>query len=53
MENTLKYGKVSGWKVDQDGFELGGAVIGLFRFDETSSQKKPPSWSPRAIHRVL
>ena len=34
MENTLKYGKVSGWKVDQDGFELGGAVIGLFRFDE-------------------
>ena len=35
MENTLKYGKVSGWKVDQDGFELGGAVIGLFRFDET------------------
>lgn len=35
IENTLKYGKVSGWKVDQDGFELGGAVIGLFRFDET------------------
>ena len=34
MENTLKYGKVPGWKVDQDGFELGGAVIGLFRFDE-------------------
>ena len=34
IENTLKYGKVSGWKVDQDGFELGGAVIGLFRFDE-------------------
>ena len=27
--------QVSGWKVDQDGFELGGAVIGLFRFDET------------------
>ena len=35
IENTLKRGKVSGWKVDQDGFELGGAVIGLFRFDET------------------
>ena len=35
IENTLKYGKVFGWKVDQDGFELGGAVIGLFRFDET------------------
>ena len=35
IENTLKYGKVSGWKVDQDGFELGGAVIGLFRFYET------------------
>lgn len=35
IENTLKCGKVSGWKVDQDGFELGGAVIGLFRFDET------------------
>lgn len=35
IENTLKRGKVFGWKVDQDGFELGGAVIGLFRFDET------------------
>lgn len=35
IENALKRGKVSGWKVDQDGFELGGAVIGLFRFDET------------------
>ena len=35
IENTLKRGRVSGWKVDQDGFELGGAVIGLFRFDET------------------
>ena len=35
IENTLKRGKVSGWKVDQDGFELGGAAIGLFRFDET------------------
>ena len=35
IENTLKYGKISGWKVDQDGVKLGGAVIGLFRFDET------------------
>ncbi len=40
IENTLKYGKVSGWKVDQDGFELGGAVIGLFRFDETEFTKE-------------
>ena len=31
LKNTLKRGKISGWKVDQDGFELGGAVIGLFR----------------------
>ena len=35
IENTLKRSKVSGWKVDQDGFELAGAKIGLFRFDET------------------
>lgn len=35
IENTLKRGKVSGRKVDQDGFELAGAKIGLFRFDET------------------
>lgn len=35
IENTLKCGKISGWKVDQDGFELTGAKIGLFRFDET------------------
>lgn len=35
VENTLKRGKISGWKVDQDGFELAGAKIGLFRFDET------------------
>ena len=31
LKNTLKRGKISGWKVDQDGFELGGAIIGLFR----------------------
>lgn len=40
IENTLKRGKVSGWKVDQDGYELGGAVIGLFRFDETEFTKE-------------
>ena len=40
IENTLKHGKISGWKVDQDGFELGGAVIGLFRFDETEFTKE-------------
>ena len=33
LKNTLKRGKISGWKVDQDGFELGGAIIGLFRED--------------------
>ena len=35
IENNLKYGKISGWKVDQDGFGLGGAKIGLFRAGET------------------
>ena len=40
IENTLKRGKVSGWKVDQDGFELAGAKIGLFRFDETEFTEK-------------
>ena len=40
IENTLKYGKISGWKVDQDGVKLGGAVIGLFRFDETEFTKE-------------
>lgn len=40
IENKLKRGKISGWKVDQDGFELGGAVIGLFRPDETEFIEK-------------
>lgn len=31
IENTLKRGKITGLKVDQDGFELAGAKIGLFR----------------------
>lgn len=35
IENNLKYGKISGWKVDQDDFGLGGAKIGLFRVGET------------------
>ena len=35
IENNLKYGKISGWKVDQDGFGLGGSKIGLFRAGET------------------
>mgnify|MGYP002233398218 CR=1 FL=1 len=35
IENNLKYGKISGWKADQDGFGLGGAKIGLFRAGET------------------
>lgn len=30
IENTLKRGKITGLKVDQDGFELAGAKIGLF-----------------------
>ena len=41
IENKLKRGKISGWKVDhQDGFELGGAVIGLFQPDETEFTEK-------------
>lgn len=35
ITNNIKRGKVTGMKIDQDGFALGGAVIGLFRFDET------------------
>jgi len=35
IENNLKYGKISGWKADQDGFGLGGSKIGLFRVGET------------------
>lgn len=33
VHNTLKRGKIAGRKVDQDGFELAGAQIGLFRLD--------------------
>ena len=54
IENTLKRGKVSGWKVDQDGFELGGAVIGLFRFDETEVHRRNrPHGHREQSHRVL
>ena len=34
ITNQLKYGSVSGMKVDQDGNGLGGALIGLFKSDD-------------------
>lgn len=40
ITNNIKRGKVTGMKIDQDGFALGGAVIGLFRFDETEYTKE-------------
>ena len=49
IENTLKRGKVSGWKVDQDGFELAGAKIGLFCFDETEFTEETAFLVPKAI----
>lgn len=36
IPNEIKRGNIIGYKVDQDGFELGGALIGLFRSDETA-----------------
>lgn len=36
IQNTLKRGSVMGLKVDHDGFELQGALIGLFRANETA-----------------
>lgn len=36
IPNEIKRGNITGYKVDQDGFELGGALIGLFRADETA-----------------
>ena len=36
IENKLIYGEVKGLKKDDSGNALGGAVIGLFRADETS-----------------
>ena len=35
IPNEIKRGNITGYKVDQDGFALGGALIGLFRADET------------------
>ena len=35
IENKLIYGSVSGKKITENGEELGGAVIGLFKADET------------------
>lgn len=34
IENNLKYGSVSGNKVDEDGNGLGGALIGLFKTND-------------------
>ena len=39
IENELIYGSVSGVKVDEDGNGLSGAVIGLFKKDETVFSK--------------
>lgn len=40
IDNDLIYGSVSGMKVDENGDALGGAVIGLFRPDETVFTKE-------------
>ncbi|MCM1215228.1 MAG: SpaA isopeptide-forming pilin-related protein [Lachnospiraceae bacterium] len=40
IDNNLIYGSVSGMKVDENGDALGGAVIGLFRPDETEFTKE-------------
>ena len=39
IENELIYGSVSGVKLDEDRNRLGGAVIGLFKMDETVFSK--------------
>lgn len=39
IENELIYGSVSGVKVDEDGNGLSGAVIGLFKKDDTAFSK--------------
>ena len=44
IENNLKYGKICGWKADQDGFGLGGSKIGLFRVGETEFTEETASW---------
>jgi uncharacterized surface anchored protein len=40
IENKLIYGSVSGKKITENGEELGGAVIGLFKADETEFTKE-------------
>lgn len=35
IENNLKYGSVSGIKLDEDGNRLGGALIGLFKTNDS------------------
>ena len=40
IKNDLIYGSVSGKKVDESGNALGGAVIGLFKNDETEFTKE-------------
>ena len=39
IENDLIYGSVSGKKVDENGEALGGALIGIFKADETEFTK--------------
>lgn len=40
IENALKYGSVSGLKIDEDGKVIAGAVFGLFKNDETEYTKE-------------
>ena len=40
IENKLIYGSVSGKKITENGEALGGAVIGLFKADETEFTKE-------------
>lgn len=40
IENNLKYGSVSGLKLDEDGKTIAGAVFGLFRNDENEYSRE-------------
>ena len=40
IENKLIYGSVSGKKIDENGVALGGALIGIFKADETEFTKE-------------
>ena len=65
IENKLIYGSVSGKKITENGEELGGAVIGLFKADETEFTKEnalmtatsendgTESWFDRALKRCF